>query len=376
MTAARSATATALVQEQAPSHIILRASPNCTEEQQGDASSDVGAPEERRLVITEEQMDLLDRFGVSDEFMAHCKQQELRAYTPTAAGREPLHGPVRNVALRFMVCLTQLRKMKQSSFALSMALLDSFFLQAATDMAMLPATCVALVRIAKKVDGSTSIDDICSSWLPHVQQMSGCLRSLGIETPPVTEERLSKQEAAIAKALCWKLDIPFVEQWISVFCTRFNILSEETYKPSLSWAEQYITMFARLLVIWEAPELSHSDLASGLFCIGLILARLVPRDAFRPEEVSTEEWERLFLLQNAQAAAIPSCPIEATEIENVLECIKAAINTGSELTLLKTATDRSIRMLNRVLAEMQSQQLQQASPAAQPAAAARVEHQL
>merc|ERR1712232_461632 len=130
---------------------------------------------------------------------------------------------------------------------------------------------------------------------------------MGITCDVVSSNTIFKQEEAILGALGWHINSPSVQKWISVFCDRFDVLSNRQFTSSLEWIYEKSIFFAVMLVMQCVTAVSAppQHMANGLFGLFLIIAHMLPFDALRPIKVSASEWEELFL-ESLTQGTLPS----------------------------------------------------------------------
>ncbi|CAE8634974.1 unnamed protein product, partial [Polarella glacialis] len=129
----------------------------------------------------------------------------------------------RDSILRAMSMVMQLKGMSLSEWFEACALLDSYCLKVPVRIELLPAICVSIVRIVRKLHTATCEDR--SEWLPYTQQLTHWLAFLGYAIPEMTEQFLRRHEMGLLKELGWQVEIPSIEGWIKMATARFNVLS-------------------------------------------------------------------------------------------------------------------------------------------------------
>lgn len=314
------------------------------------------------LIIPEAVQDSWDRHGVSSECLNECRAREQKALTPVVEAGLSLPVEVRRFALRSMMEISSAKRTSLRSWFQAASLLDTYFLRSIGSIEMLPATCVCLVRLLRNVDCS-EINDESSTWLPFTQKMAQRLAVAGFQVPEVTEGILSRHELDICQALEWKLNPTPVSQWISMFVTRFNALSNCRYRTLLAQAENQALIFARASIVREAPSLQFSpfELALGLFSLSLVSARLISLDTLcdllAPGLISAGMREAY--MQSMSGDTIPICELEAEQVLDVVEMLQAA--TCSKLQELQQTTQRVIESL--AIASRESRDMRQAHAA-------------
>jgi len=96
--------------------------------------------------------------------------------------------------------------------------------------------------------------------------------------------------------LRWQVNVPSIETWLSVFCTRLMLMSDTALFPCLQWVQWFCTMHAEPFVLLRpaCPTLTPRSAAQGLLCTGLLAAGLVPLDSMTPTELEVEAWDTIF----------------------------------------------------------------------------------
>lgn len=246
-------------------------------------------PEEKACVICpdtrsipETVQDSWHWHGVATQHVEACKVCEQQALTPTT-GLEvhPLPAQARKFALRFMAAIMQSVGMSQTEWFQAVALLDTYFLKVSGSIPMLPTTCICMVRLVRKFSNVHPESTNCkNTWLPIARQMA----RVGVEPQEITEEILNSHEKTICQALDWQIDAMTVAKWVSVFSTRFNLLTNNEYPINTQAAR----LIAEALIMHESASLqfSHHNVALGVFSIGLVMAHLIPLDLVQPPAIS------------------------------------------------------------------------------------------
>eukprot|EP00930_Biecheleria_cincta_P058944 TRINITY_DN44724_c0_g1_i1.p1 TRINITY_DN44724_c0_g1~~TRINITY_DN44724_c0_g1_i1.p1 ORF type:complete len:325 (+),score=64.32 TRINITY_DN44724_c0_g1_i1:96-1070(+) len=306
-------------------------------------------------VVPQAVEDLWDRHGVSTEYLELCKTREQNAsLNLLAAAGPPLPVPVRDFALRSMMFIVGMKRMSIRSWFQAVLLLDTQVLQAPGSIEMLPATCVCLLRLLRKVDCSETDED-SSTWLSFAQHIAQSLAVPGFQVPEVTQEVLSRHEMIIGRELDWQLDPMALEQWISMFSARLKLQSSDDYGNRLQLAENKALNFARLLVMHEARSLASSrfELALGLFFLSLVGAQLIPLGTLCPQEVFHPGMHAVYV-EIVFAGTIPVCVLTAEQVRALLDNLHAA--TCSDPDMLQQATHGVMQTLGNALRDMQQRQ--------------------
>ncbi|CAE8701459.1 unnamed protein product, partial [Polarella glacialis] len=173
-------------------------------------------------LITDAIQDAWDELGVPTERLDHLKTLERDVLTPslTLPAGAALGLAERDSILRAMSMVMQLKGMSLSEWFEACALLDSYCLKVPVRIELLPAICVSIVRIVRKLHTATCEDR--SEWLPYTQQLTHWLAFLGYAIPEMTEQFLRRHEMGLLKELGWQVEIPSIEGWIKMATARFN----------------------------------------------------------------------------------------------------------------------------------------------------------
>eukprot|EP00404_Azadinium_spinosum_P025594 CAMPEP_0180678476 /NCGR_PEP_ID=MMETSP1037_2-20121125/68400_1 /TAXON_ID=632150 /ORGANISM="Azadinium spinosum, Strain 3D9" /LENGTH=339 /DNA_ID=CAMNT_0022708117 /DNA_START=41 /DNA_END=1061 /DNA_ORIENTATION=+ len=220
---------------------------------------------------------------------------------------------------------------------------------------LLPATCVSLVKVLKKVDIST-INMKGSNLSVHATQLAQWLRQLGYTLEhDVTEEQLSQQELELMSALAWQINLPSVLQWVSMFSSRFNVFTQNLFLPSLNWVWESGMFYMRMVVMRQASseDFLPRRMANGLLGLGFIGARLLPVEALRPSKLTPADWEQLFTQSQLQGV-VPTCVLQPSHCLRVIEFLQAA--TDSSLEEIKEDCEAVANLVKDGILEMQNMQ--------------------
>ena len=271
--------------------------------------------------------------------------------------------------LRFLLGLTQLRRMEPSSWSLAVAVLDLYLSRLSTSVVdQLPAVqlvftlvdlfvdCVrsiAILRMVGKFDGKVAESDR-SSWVPLAQHMQQCLQGLGLGRGlEVTERSLCEQEITILQTLDWQLDLPFFEQWITVYCSRLGVFSDAS-KDRVTWVEHRCICFSRLLTFREAAcaDAAPRLLSLGLVCLALVWGHLLPWQQLCPDD--RNNWQSRFQqICTAIGANATPASFNDSHVPDTSKMVKALKqSTASDWASLQSATslvmDKLILALNEL----------------------------
>jgi len=288
--------------------------------------------------------DALDAQGVANELLDDWKVREERALKPQKEGSEAWALPphVRQTALRFVSHIAQLVGLPQKSWFEAATLLDVYILKTTdsklkmqTAIEDLPSICSALVAILKKNDCATALV-AGSNFVPQACLFAQYLQRLGFSAVnvDVTCEMIKTQEKNVLEALGWRILVPTTESWTSTYSARFNVLTRSLLVPSLNWVWQQGLFGARLIMMRQAvnEELPPRVLAAGLLGMGLVGARLLPLEAIRPPQMTSEEWKQLYEEIQPQEPQ-PQCVLPPNHSQCLLELLQVTV--GADLADIK-----------------------------------------
>jgi len=269
--------------------------------------------------------DALDVQCVPDELIEDWSRRENQAFQPKlcAVPQEPLclPPPVRTAALSFIAVCAQQAELTQKGWFEASTLLDIFHLKtinakSAISMDCLLATCAALVCIIKKNDKLVSygIAD-AENFVATASYFAQDLEDMGCPSveAEVTVEMIQSQERHILSTLGWRIHVPTIDSWSTMFIARFNVLTRNLLVQKLQWVQYQSLSSSQLLMMKQAftKERSPRTLAVGLLGIGLVAAGLFPMQAFKPPNLTCEEWSDMFkdIQANGQQphCQIPPC---------------------------------------------------------------------
>ena len=209
------------------------------------------------------------------------------------------------------------------------------------------------MRMVGKFDGKVAESDR-SSWVPLAQHMQQCLQGLGLGRGlDVTERSLCEQEIRILQTLDWQLDLPFFEQWISLYCSRFSVFSDAS-KDRVTWVEHRCICFSRLLTFREAASADAPPriLSLGLVCLALVWGHLLPWEQLCPDD--HYNWQSRFQqICTAIGANAAPASFNDSHVPDTCQMVKALKqSTASDWASLQSATslvmDKLILALNEL----------------------------
>mmetsp|Transcript_20284 Transcript_20284/g.36205 ORF Transcript_20284/g.36205 Transcript_20284/m.36205 type:complete len:390 (+) Transcript_20284:58-1227(+) len=350
-------------------HIVL---PTAAQAEQKTSAGLVTSPP----LVTEEMLDLFDRYGVSTEYLQLRKQEEIQVMTPspnTPGQRLPQQDAQwlrsRAFAAHWMIETCRQKNIKSNCWHSAVMLLDAYSMKTGFGPQMLPAVSMCLVRLVNKYDRSAFIPDHCG-YLPYAQELSRNFAKQGVPNmTTITDQLLRETEMHILRVLDWNLDIPTVDQWLTMYTTRFNIISKFVYEKHISMVEQQSMHFVGELIKGEALtlQLPARELALGLFCYGLVSVGLLTVDRLQPTEAPGR----------GSAVNAGNCALSEAQLDEILSILE--VSADSKLEAIQRAYGSAALRFNQVcqmFAELQRLQAQQAERASMspPAAVVRAHH--
>jgi hypothetical protein len=188
--------------------------------------------------------------------------------------------------------------------------------------------CTVIVKLLKKADSATTFVSN-ASMVPHAQRMVGCLRQLGHYVPDATEDALRIQEDKLVMTLKWETQPSTVESWVSIFASRFNIITCGIHAAKLRQVLEQSMLCAQALVtkLPTSPETPPLALARGLLGVSFVCLGLVPMEA-------ADTSATLRSLQTALMA----CP---KEMQAACEVAVAALQQAGSEVQMATAAHRA-----------------------------------
>jgi len=269
-------------------------------------------------ILSEEMMEQLEARGAHDELIQHWGSIENKAF-PTTMSR-PLPLEVRGATLRFMRFLTETMDLAPSAWFRAAVLLDAACLKVEGGLPLkdLPTTAAALVVLVKKAD-TADFDFYGPHLQAQIMQLHSCFTTLGYEAEQqeITANTIHRQELALMALLRWQVNVPSIESWLSVFCTRLMLMSDAALFPCLQWVWRFCTMHAEPFVLlgpaW--PTLKPRNAAQGLLCVGLLAVGLMSLDSMSPSELELEAWESIF--QQFQRQQSEGLVLQKVDIDHV-----------------------------------------------------------
>lgn len=275
----------------------------------------------------------LEGHAASDDLMQIWREREERALSQLSDGLKPeegaqaIHEDVRGRVLWFMAHLVKIAGLPEKSWFDAVVLLDTYCARADSPIPVgdLPALCVALVKLLKKMDSQALLSNDSQLW-GCAMQMAHHLRQVGhdIEHPAVTREKCEMQEVAVLKALRWQIALPNVNTWMLAYCARMNTFSKQELLPALAWIWQQSRCLARTLLLHRAISQSYSSrhLVQGMLGVGFVAAGMLSPDSLGLKDM--QDLESIFSQQHNEAVPSPKPVWSQQHQQLLLEVYQAA----------------------------------------------------
>lgn len=312
----------------------------------------------RRAPLHQDLVDALSKGGVPCEALVAWAAIEAKVLRPTrraseasggkcsscgstssrrSVGEELMPLQARDAVVRFLMHLVEHLGMAPSTWFDAVLLLDVYQLRVNVGLEAIPAACAAVVALLRKSD-SAKIRVNVASLAAEASQLALWLHNLGfLAEVEVVAETVRAQELAILAALDWRVGVVSVEAWLTSLRARFGIVTSGRVAPTVDWVLQKSIFSARAFLHGKSScaSLSPRQMANGLFCLGLVAARLLPLDALRRDKVEAKEWEKLFVDSQWHGAVEP-CALPDEHLWHMLDTLEVA--TGCSLSVLKDDT--------------------------------------
>eukprot|EP00747_Dinoflagellata_sp_TGD_P171682 gnl/TRDRNA2_/TRDRNA2_206324_c0_seq1.p1 gnl/TRDRNA2_/TRDRNA2_206324_c0~~gnl/TRDRNA2_/TRDRNA2_206324_c0_seq1.p1 ORF type:complete len:348 (+),score=37.87 gnl/TRDRNA2_/TRDRNA2_206324_c0_seq1:37-1080(+) len=285
-----------------------------------------------------------------DNLMVHSDSIEVAILQEQEALRRTQHPSApcldrfaRQIALHFFHVVMRRMKLPSCCWFTAAALLDTL----RSPISSLPTTCAALASIVRKTESGKIIDeDEAHILIDETAIMANSLQtSMGMVT--IAKADIELEEARVLQDLSWQVQLPTVESWIQTDCLRLTVLIGSTFAMPIESIKHQIVQVSRGIVLSKplTGEFSQRKAAHGLVCLGLVAARLLPLDVFRPVEVDPEEFEEMFCCtcQWRLEDSVPTCLLTPETWECFVTAVSAA--TGRSIPELQQDTDRAARMI-------------------------------
>jgi len=204
----------------------------------------------------------------------------------------------------------------------------------------LPELSTALVQMLMKMDSVTRAMS-SPAFVQRARNFAGQLHSQGDMNSKldIAMEDISKAERTLASALQWQLNIPSLQQWLQLLVTRLAELYPRA-SQHVKWVHQMTMLVAQQIVMKHITykDVFPQETAQGLFCTGLVLARVVPVGCICP--LGEIQWRTRPVWPGMIVPDTP-CLVPNDVAARLLELV-----TDSPIRVLQCATKRSIELVS------------------------------
>jgi hypothetical protein len=272
--------------------------------------------------------DLTIEKDIKDTFAQSLVEQFLIEQLPLA---------IRHAVLRFMQHLVELVRLELSSWFDAVLIFDLCYQKGKIAQEAIPVTCVAIVAMLRKADTATELVDMTGMAF-EASTLADYLGSLGLPRmdAEVSARDVVEREQELLQILEWRINVTSVHKWLRSTCDRFNIISRGGLAQSLEWVFQQGTSSAAsyLQAVSSCERWRPQQMANGLFCIGLIAARLLPLESMRPTEVAAQEWEKLFARSQGRQGPVQAAYLPAEHLQHMFHTLQ--VTTGCNIAQLRS----------------------------------------
>jgi len=305
-----------------------------------------------KVVTSNEKIERLYQEGTSCETLADWAKSEAKAFLPTpVTGQAAVQNPVEpastlSTVLRGYAC-SQMHAMVSlhcqdatwERWFEAVTMFDIYCCRRqriadAPAMAELTVLCAAIVRLVKKNDSQQHAP--AQVFCSNAVQFGHWLNGSGISAPTtyITEKQLALAEREVLDMLEWNINKPTVCSWTMAFFSRLNTLSGSKYQQSLAWMWPILLNQMHQLAMMKecSANLPPRSVASGLFSLGLVNARLLPEKVVSPEPIS-DAAVRQVILPHAPPAEAEQPRLPCDSSQQLLDLLEIA--TGSSLRELQ-----------------------------------------
>jgi len=275
--------------------------------------------------------DLTIEKDIKDIF-AHEIERKILSYVV-----EQLPLAVRHAVLRFMQHLVEkVVRLELSSWFDAVLIFDLCYQKGKIAQEAIPVTCVAIVAMLRKADTAQELVDMTGMAF-EASTLAEYLGSLGLHMgAEVSARDVVEREQELLQILEWRINFTSVQKWLRSTCDRFNIISRGGLAQSLEWVFQQGTSSAAsyLQGVSSCERWRPQQMANGLFCIGLIAARLLPLESMRPTEVAPQEWEELFASSQGRQGPVQAAYLPAEHLQHMFHTLQ--VTTGCNIAQLRS----------------------------------------
>lgn len=308
--------------------------------------------ERRRFVLNEDLVGGFANSGVSCAALDAWSATLTRVLERGSGASSDILPPYgRDAVVRFLSHLLEVGGLDVSKWFDAVLLFDAYLFTTCVRLEAIPSACAAVVSLLVKRTKAASGTKLVK-FAFEASQLARWLQSLGI--PTVAEVHASDvraQEHAIATALDWRLNLTPVDAWLGAFRTRFSIVTGGRVEPAINWVVERSCFSAGAFLHSKSAcaQLSPQQMANGLFCLGLVEARLLPLDAMRLDKFSPQEWDGIFARNTDLHEAAKLCALPSAHLSHMLDTLEVA--TCCSLAVLKRDTYAVALAMGHAVAE-------------------------
>lgn len=246
---------------------------------------------------------------------------------------------LRGTLLRYMEATCQQVALQMSDWYTCVLYFDTLCATNDVQVDCLPAICVAIVAIVKKMDNSSLerwMQPGFKTYLASAVRIAAWLRDKGYDhvSEDVTEEQVGFQEKRVLKSLKWILHVPTIDTWLSAFWMRLHVFTNNHFDQQLqsmycAQSQLSVQMALRWFTLGQAVtcDLPPRTIAAGVFCQGLVRVGLLPIEVLQG---SGSSWQDLFNFPKFQPA---KCDLREHDYRHMLGRLEAA--TGCDVATLR-----------------------------------------
>jgi hypothetical protein len=246
----------------------------------------------------ERVQDLLDEFGASDERLEMMALVETRAFCPdnNAAlhssclhqARVPTDGSTRRLAMQLLYAIVSMcfEEDREDKLTKSAVLLDALCAnkESAWQTTPLPILCASLVRLVAKQDINWDKRKHSDFTTKLMHLLCGTSSS---KDELITNQGIAAMEVHIMDAFRGRLNLPTIQEWITLVCARLNIFTCSKFEKIIMDIRLSSNIWMPSLIFNHAAttEFASRQLAQGLLVLMCGQSGVLPSHLFNSSEV-------------------------------------------------------------------------------------------